>query len=367
MFRNILNSKFNSFKKNSTKTSTTAILASTIGYYFYSLQQKNYKNNVLACDDSESAFDRDNLSNLESGLNSQLEFDRLQELKDSEKNVDKTREIPDLPFEMMEDDNMENLQELMENPDMDPETYQMIMAQSQNTQPPPFKSLNQGVKSHSDGDQWTGLKLNAEYSPIQNAKFEYEFNHELVTPNPKHGSKYSIMSMNALESDPSKSLVVVGRFDPAFVHSCQLHGALSQTDKISCVANFKKDDPNQAIWEAEYTKSFERMIISGKLCNMGNGISATVNAWKNTHLGLELGMNPKTGEIMYSYGISSKPLKQLGVAFMYLSGHQMLSLDALFMVNLFIVYIYFFQNSQIFFSITETIKHILLSLTVGIQ
>jgi len=270
-------------------------------------------------------------------------MDRLQEIKDSEQNKDVNREIPDLPFEMMEDDQMENLQELMENPDMDPETYQMIMQQSQNTQPPPFKSLSQGVKSHTDGEQWTGLKLNAEYNPTQQSKFDYEFNHELVTP--KHGSKFSLMSMNAMESDPSKSLVVVGRFDPAFVHSCQLHGTLSANDKISCVANFKKDDPNQAIWEGEYTRSFERMVVAGKLCNMGNGISATVNAWKNTHLGLELNMNPKTGEMMYSYGISSKPLKQLGVAFMYMSGHQMASLDALYMVNLFIVCIYFFKIS----------------------
>lgn len=327
--RFLKNNLFNKNRINSAKLllkgSCLLLLTANLSKSFY---DKN--NKAILCDSKSTSNYEPNLSAVENDINTKFEKEeRENEMKNQIPR--KSADDIDLPFEMMDDDQIKEIQEILENPDKDPEAYRELMNSQLNVQPPPFKNFNSGYKCHSDDDVWTGLKLTLEYSPIQAFKFDFE---SIIGPKFAKTNKYSFVSMNPSKNDPGKAFILVGRNDPAFVHSMQTHITFSQNDKLSMVANFKKNDPNQSMYEAEYTKSFDRLNLAAKYSNMGSSMACTVNAWKNTHLGLEANMNPKTGELMYSYAISTKPHKKLGLAIMYLSYMPMISFDVLLMVSL---------------------------------
>jgi len=322
LFTKILTSK--SFKVTAGTILTTGAYfynQEKINKYYKNFQSSNYNNRVLRCEsDVDARYAKEELKNMEKDINSKFE-----------KENEESKEMPDLPFEMMDDEQMSKLQELMENPDLDPEAYQEIMSNQINNTPPPFKTFNQAFKCHSDDDTWNGLKLNAEYNPIMNFRFEFEGTLDPIT-NTK-GAKYSFVSMNPSKTDPNKALVIVGRSDPVHMHSLQGHINFSQKDRLSLVAGYQKNDQNQAMYETEYNKTLDRANFSAKIGNMGSSLSCAVNAWKNTHVGVETNLNPKSGEIMYSYGLNCKPYKKFGFSVMYLSYVPMFSLDFLFLVS----------------------------------
>ena len=294
-FKNILNKK--------------TALSITAAYFTFTMT-----NAKINCDSEVgNRYGKENLSQIENDINNKQSND----------------DLPDLPFEMMDDDAMAEMQALMENPEANPEAYQELMASQMGNQPPPFKNFNQSFKCHSDDDAWNGLKLSGTYSPFESFRFEAE---STLDQNNK-ATKFSFVSMNQSKTDQTKTLVIVGRNDPAFVHSLQLHATATQQDRISLVANFRKNDPNQSIYEAEYNRTMERLNLSGKISNQGNSVALTVNAYKNLHFGLETVLHPKTGEIMYSYGVHHKAHKKFGYSVMYLSYVPMITFDVLFMVS----------------------------------
>lgn len=309
-----------SFMRNIFKffAKTTAFLT-MMAFYLHNKQNQE----KLQCDSNvESRYGKDNIADLENSINNKIEQD----------SNNKTDEMPDLPFEMMDDESMAEIQALMENPDADPEAYQQLMSQKMNVQPPAFKQFNQAYKCSSDDETWNGLKIQADYSPLQTFKFDID---ATIEPSGNKSTKYSFVSMNPSKTDPAKGILFVGRCDPSFVHSTQIHANFSQHDRLSFVANFKKNDPNQSMFDLEYNKTLDRMNISAKYSNMGNSLACTVNAWKNVFLGVEGMMNPKTGEILYSYGINFRPHKKVGCSVMYLSYMPMISFDLLYMVRFY--------------------------------
>lgn len=243
-------------------------------------------------------------------------------------NTSKEKEdLPDLPFEMMDEEAMAEISALMENPDLDPEAYQQIM--NSGCQPPPFKNFNQSFKTHVSDDVWNGLKFQGTYSPLQSFNFDVE----TTIDQSAKTTKYSFTSMNQSKTDPGKTLVMLGRVDPVHANTIQIHATPSQNDRISFVTQFKKSDVNQSMFEAEYTRIFDRMMMTMKYSTMGPSIALTGNVRKNLHVGVEANLNPKTNEVMYSYGLNFKPHKKIGFAVMYLTYVPMLSLDVLFMVR----------------------------------
>lgn len=266
----------------------------------------------LDCADSEieSRYGRDSIKEIEKDLNKQ---------KDDEPDFD-------IPFEMMDE---ESLAELQASPDNSPEAYKEMMKSIMYT-PPAFKSFNQNCKCPLDDEMWNGLRLTGSYSPLQSFKFDVESNFEQNA----RSTKYNFVSMIQNQNNPTQGLVIVGRNDVAYVHSMQLHATLSQFDRLSIVANFKKNDLNQCMYEMEYNKSFERLNLAAKLSNMGSSMALTANAYKNFHLGIETHLHPKTGEILYSYGVNHKPHPKVAYSIMYLSYVPMISFDLLYMVSL---------------------------------
>jgi len=290
LFRNILNKK--------------TLLVLTSGYLCY-----NMKNVFIKCDSEFGGrFGKDSISDIENEINKQ-------------------EDIPDLPFDMMDEDALAEMQSIMENPDANPEAYQELMATQMGSQPPPFKNFNQSYKCHSDSELWNGLKLAGTYSPVQSFKFDAE---SIIEQNAKN-TKFSFVSMNQSKTDPTKSLVIVGRNDPSYINSLQLHATITQKDRISLISNFKSTDSNQSIMEAEYNRTMERLNLSVKYSNQGSSVSLTANAYKNLHFGIETHIHPKTGEILYSYGVNHKPHKKCGYALMYLSYVPMISFDFIYM------------------------------------
>lgn len=309
---------------------SSIFLGVSLSAFYYTKNQKT----TLLCDSSQ---DKESLNQLEDKINRDRELNN--QLKNNFNDEDNNTFKPDLedfPTEMMDDENAAAIQNILENPDADPETYNEIMKQykQMNVQPPQFKVVNNMFKCHDDNDEhWNGLKLGVEYSPIQTFKFETE---SLFDPKQGRVTKHNFFSMNPSRTNPHKSVVVVGRYNPTCFNSAQCHFTLSENEKLSLVANFKENDPSQFMYEVEYNKILERMNISAKYGNNGSGLSCTVNAWKNIHLGLEGMLNPKSGEVMWSYAASIKPHKKVGIAATYMSYMPMYTLDIFFKVSIII-------------------------------
>lgn len=314
-----------------------ALVVISLGYAFN--KTLNFTQmNKLNCDSNiETRYGKDNLQELEDSLNKKLQIDSTQSSEfDDKKHKPISLDDLDIPLEMTADEEqMAQIKEILENPELDPDTYRQLTSKSMNYQPPPFRNFNSSFKCQGEDDLWSGLKLTMKYSPIQTMSFEAEGTFESLT---SKTMKYSIMSMNADKNDHSRGLIFVGRNDPSFVHSLQAHTNFG-SKKVSFMANFKKNDPNQAIFEAEYSDTLDRMNYSVKYGNMGSSLSCAVNAWKDIHLGVEASLNKQTGDLSYSYGVSMKPLKKLGMSIVYLSYVPMVSFDLLFSVSLNI-YIY---------------------------
>jgi hypothetical protein len=287
-------------------------------YTCFRFRNNIFSSKTLKCEsDVGSRYGRENINDIENDINN--------------KNNEGELDIPDLPFEMMDEDSYQEMQTILENPDANPELYREIMASRSGYQPPSFKQFNQSFKSHDD-EAWNGLKLSGVYSPIQSFKFDTDIT---IEPNSR-SSRFSFVSMNQSKSDPNKSLVIVGRHDPSFVSSLQFHGAVTPKDKITLVTNFKQTDPNQSMWELEYNKVLDRLNLTAKYSNQGASFVICANAYKNLHLGMETNIHPKTGDVMYSYGIHHKPHKKIGYAIMYLSYVPMISFDMLYIHNRFL-------------------------------
>lgn len=226
----------------------------------------------------------DSQSDLNYGQNeiSQLE-DRL--------NIEKQSKVDDLdlPFEMMEDESMAELHALLENPELDPEAYQELMSSQISNQPPPFNRFNQSFKNPLEDESWSGVRLSGEWSPVQSFKLDVQHTNDLKS----RSTKYNFMSINPSKDDPSKGIVMVGRYDPSSILAMQLHANASQVDRFAIVANYPKNDQKQGMYEIEYNRTFDRLNASAKISNMGSSASLSVNAKKNLHFGIETHMNVK--------------------------------------------------------------------------
>ena len=283
---------------------------------------KNFTSSKLRCDSPiDSRYGKDSIENLEDSLNKKSKIDNEQ----SSKGLDDS-------FDYLEGlENIEEIQQLMNNPDMDPEAYKELMAQSSQAKytPPPFKSISTMFRCNDDDETWNGFKLQAEYSPMDSFKFDTE--HTFQPGKKTH--RFSLVSMFADKTDPSRGIFMVARNDPSFVSSTQIHANFTKTDRLSFIANYRNNDMSQGMYELEYNKSVDRMNLSGKLSNhQGNSVSCTVNVWKNVHLGVESTMNPQNGDLMLSYGLNFKPLKNLGISAVYLSTMPLYSFDILYRV-----------------------------------
>ena len=65
-----------------------------------------------------------------------------------------------------------------------------------------------------------------------------------IEPNMTNNTKYSLVSITPSKTDPHKGIFLVARNDPSYVHSLQSHITFSKDDKISFIANYKKNDMN---------------------------------------------------------------------------------------------------------------------------
>lgn len=274
-----------------------------------------YYNNKLSCDsDIDSRYG--NKSNLENSINQKLEQDA--------KSKNKSDIDMDLPFDM-DEDQLKEIQEILENPEMDPDTYNELM--SQNLQPPPFKNFMNNFKCHSDDDLWSGLKFSAEYNPMQTFKFDGDL---ILSPAGKT-HKLNLFTLLPSKTNPNQAIVALARYNPKCVSSTQVHINFSKNDRLSFVVNNKQNE--QIIYEAEFNKTFNRANTSVKLSNMQSSISGSVNVFKNVHFGTELSFNPSTEEVLYSYAFNCLPHKKLGVSLVYMSHVPMYSFDAYFKVR----------------------------------
>ena len=270
------------------------------------------RTSTLKCNsDPNSRYGSNDVLNIENELNNNVEDNNL----------------PDVPFDMMND---EDIAELMQNPDLDPESYQEIMTGSMGITPPPFKGFSQAFKLHNDDEYFNGLKLSAVYSPIQTLKLEGETVFDIKTRS--KNMKMSLLNIISSKVNPNKNIVVVGRTDSSSANMLQMHLSLSEKDRISLVSQYKSNDTNQFGYELEYTKVFDRMQSCIKYSTMGTSLGLVTNVWKNLHVGVESVVNPKTGELVYSYGINHKPFRKLGYSIVYLSYMPMFSFDLMFMV-----------------------------------
>ena len=272
-----------------------------------------------------------NPDNNTNNSNSSSIYDTPSQLENNINNTtNNTNNIPDIPFEMMEDENaMTELENLMQNPEIDPEAYQEMVSGSMNNQPPPFARFSQSYKPQIDDESWNGFKLSGEWNPMQTFKFDST----AILDIGKTSYKHNFVSINSSKTDPNKGMVVMGRYDPVNILALQCHTTFSPTDRVSLQANYPKCDKKTGVYEIEYSKSFDRLVLAGKLGNQGNGGSISANIYKNTHIGVEAYILPQTGDLLYSYALSLKPYKKLGIAAMYISYVPLYSLDIMYRLN----------------------------------
>lgn len=288
----------------------SSLLALSTSYVFYN-------KNKLSCDsDVDSRYG--NKSNLENSINQKIEQDA--------KSKNKNDLDLDLPFDM-DDDQLKEIQELLDNPEMDQDTYNELMSQKMNLQPPPFKNFMNNYKCHTDDDLWSGLKISAEYNPMQTFKFDGDL---ILSPTGK-SHKLNLFTLIPSKTNPNQAIVALARINPKCVSSTQVHVNFSKNDRLSLVVNNKQNE--QIIYEAEFNKTYDRANAAIKLSNMQSSIAGSVNVFKNLHFGTELSFNPATEEVLYSYAVNCNPHKKLGLSLVYMSHIPMYSFDAVFKVR----------------------------------
>jgi len=75
-------------------------------------------------------------------------------------------EFPISPFDS-DDPEFEQLQHILNDPNIDPDTYREIMMESQNIgiQPLKFNQLHAQIKNDLEEDSWSGLRINLNWRP----------------------------------------------------------------------------------------------------------------------------------------------------------------------------------------------------------
>lgn len=94
-------------------------------------------------------------------------------------------EHPVSPFDS-DDPDFEQLQQILNDPHIDPEMYKEIMMESKQIgiQPLKFNQLHAQIKKDLDDDVWTGLRLNLNWRPTNMFNSEFIYN---IDGNPKPG------------------------------------------------------------------------------------------------------------------------------------------------------------------------------------
>ena len=99
-------------------------------------------------------------------------------------------DLPLSPFDS-DDPEFDQLQQILNDPNIDPEMYREIMMESKNIgiQPMKFNQLHAGLKSDVDDECWSGLRLTLNWKPTNVFNSEVQLN---VDGKQKPFSKYRI-------------------------------------------------------------------------------------------------------------------------------------------------------------------------------
>ena len=110
-------------------------------------------------------------------------------------------ELPINNFDV-DDPEFEQLQQILNDPNLDPEMYKELMLESKNfgIQPMKFNQLHSGIKNDLDDDMWSGLRLGLNWKPTN------IFNSETlidIDGNLKGLSKYRISATTIIPGNTS--------------------------------------------------------------------------------------------------------------------------------------------------------------------